>query len=772
MSEFLPPIVIPIDATMNGLVSTFAKSEAATRAFAKDEERILSQAGDDGGRAFGDGVGRGLRRSMASSSSGGGFGAILTRGLGMLGSLAVPTLFTGLIYGAAQAVAALMPLVGLVNLLPAGISALAMSLITLKIAFKGVGTALSAGLSGDTEKYAEALAKLAPAARSAVREMVALKPAMDAVKTTVQQNFWAPLVGQIRALGTQWLPLVRTELGGMATALGGTFRNVIDMMTHSEFFFDDIRTTMRNVTQAVRNADSALTNILKTFGTLSAVGSSFLPRMGTAFAQWTKQFDSFIARAAESGDLNRWIEEGISALKMLGGLLSDVWNILRPILNALNATSGAGLGFLGTLLHDLAGFLNSAQGAEMLTSLFHSLSVVFGVLSHALVLLLPLIGKLLVGLEPFFDQVGPALMPVLDQLAASLSDLLVAFLPLIGPITELTVALLPVLVPLLKMFSDIIVAIGPSPAIEMLNKGLIPALEWLTRVLTDASEWLHRFLAPAASAENKMAGLGATFSRVVGWFQALPRRAMAALAALPGIVLEAAQSAMRHLAYAVGYGVGRSLKSLKEFPGRVWDLLQLLDRTAKQIITETIIRWVQIFQEVPGKIWNALKSLPGKIKSIFSDAKDWLEEAGRAMVEGLIKGVASMWSKSVNFVKDLGKSLVQGFRDAVGWHSPAKMFVEGGSAIVAGVVKGVADNAAAAVRAVSGMLSFGGRGLRVPAFSLGGGGGGGGGFGGRGSVPQVITLQNRVYLDGKQLHAGLIQPAQRYKIRTGTTGLS
>lgn len=777
MSEHLPPIVIPIEAIIRDLLTDLAAADAAIRAFAKKEERVLADAGDGGGREFGDGFVRGMRRSLASGGGGNPLVGFLA-GLGRAGAgLAMPTLFTGLIYGAAQAVAALAPLVGLVNLLPAGIAALAASLITLKMAFKGVGTAVSAGLSGDMEKYGEALAKLAPAARAAVKEIVALKPAMDALRMGVQQAFWSQLTGSIKALGTQYLPMLRNEMSGLAAALGGQFRGVIDLLTHSEFVFDDIRTTLRNITEAARIAQPALANIVDAFANLAAVGSGFLPRLSQAVTDLTGRFQQFIARASESGDLERWIDAGIDALKMFGGLLVDVWHILNPIIKALNATNSGGFGFLGTLLHDLGEFLNSAKGAQFLTTLFNSLNTIFGLLSHTLQALLPIVGQVLLGLKPLIDALGrPDVVAVIDDLAVSLTQMVAALVPAIPPLTELIVALLPLLPPLIQLAAESMQVWWPliAQGIEMLNTGLIPALMWLTGVLESVVAWVHNFLAPARDMEGTADKIAKAFWRFVHTLQELPGKAGAALRALPGVLANMARQAMQRLAYHIGYGIGQTLKHLIEFPGQVWALLRSMADGAQEILVGLIVRWVKIFTEAPGKAKTALNELPGKIKEVFINVGVWLYQAGVDLVQGLLDGVKSMWTKSYNFVKDLGKNLIQGFRDAVGWHSPATMFVAGGAAIVAGLVQGIEDNAADALRAVRGLLTFGGGGIGAPAFALGMAGAGGvlGPGGAHAGMAGPIVVHNKVYLDGKELHAGLIRPAQRYKDRTGTTGLS
>src|SRR2546430_11718565 len=50
---------------------------------------------------------------------------------------------------------------------------------------------------------------------------------------------------------------------------------------------------------------------------------------------------------------------------------------------------------------------------------------------------------------------------------------------------------------------------------------------------------------------------------------------------------------------------------------------------------------------LPGKARDAIHELPGKILEVVSDAGHWLWDAGTHLVQGLINGVKSMWTRWV-----------------------------------------------------------------------------------------------------------------------------
>lgn len=85
-----------------------------------------------------------------------------------------------------------------------------------------------------------------------------------------------------------------------------------------------------------------------------------------------------------------------------------------------------------------------------------------------------------------------------------------------------------------------------------------------------------------------------------------------------------------------------------------------------------------------------LSSLASKITSVFSGAWDWLYNAGKNVVEGLINGVKSMAGTLKRAILDLIPSSVRGIvADALGIHSPSRVFMEMGESVVLGFIKGI-----------------------------------------------------------------------------------
>jgi hypothetical protein len=374
---------------------------------------------------------------------------------------------------------------------------------------------------------------------------------------------------------------------------------------------------------------------------------------------------------------------------------------------------------------------------------------------------------------------------------------------------------------------------------------LVDGWHWLAD--TASHIWNDDIVGPIVSAWRTA---GRWIDDAVSWFEALPGRIGAGLAALPGKLHALITEGIHRFLYMIGWGLGMALRFFVELPPKIWHLITSLwdgsvqlaaqgvrnmlawiedlknraianvtawwTETTRRVETgiDNMITWVAqlpgkveawfkemwrrasyntskmldevlaFLRDLPGKAWTALKELPGKIWDAVKDAGHWLYDAGRNVVHGFLDGLKSMWTDAVNTVKGWGHDIAQGFKDAIGQHSPSRVFAESGDSIVAGLVQGIDRSAPDALAAITRMTA----GISLtPAFALSYGAGltqdmvtglrtGGAaraaaaaGPVGQGT-PAPAIVDAHLYLDGKELHVNQVGHAQRYKRRNGTTG--
>lgn len=105
---------------------------------------------------------------------------------------------------------------------------------------------------------------------------------------------------------------------------------------------------------------------------------------------------------------------------------------------------------------------------------------------------------------------------------------------------------------------------------------------------------------------------------------------------------------------------------------------------------------VQGFYQVNASIADAgsqimaeVGSWPGKIQSFFSDAINWLVDAGRNVVQGLIKGISGMIDSAVAKAKELAGAVKNAVTGFLGIHSPSTVMAAIGGFIGDGLINGM-----------------------------------------------------------------------------------
>ncbi|MBP2370218.1 hypothetical protein [Pseudonocardia parietis] len=355
-----------------------------------------------------------------------------------LSTLALP----GAIVAATPAIASLgasaVTATGALWLLPAAATAGGVAMAALKVGMSGFGDALSN--LGDSEKFAEAIAKLSPAAREAATTIRALVPAWTAMQQVVQENLFAGVAASIRELAGTYLPMLTAGLGGTATALNRFAQNFAAFAMAPQTLAD-VPYLFTNINTAITNLAPVVNNLMGAFRDIAVVGSTFLPGLATGAVNATQRFQTLVHTARETGQLAVWIQNGINTLRELGQLTGNVGSILGSVFGAAAASGESFLSMLVRVTGQMAAALKTPEGAAALTEFFVTVRTVVGLLWEKLVQLWPAISAagqafaaLLIEAFPLsnviFGLVATGLVPLLDTirfLAPVLGPALVLF---------------------------------------------------------------------------------------------------------------------------------------------------------------------------------------------------------------------------------------------------------------------------------------------------------------------------------------------------------
>lgn len=537
----------------------FARDVSASRTFdevgdnAERLERRLEAVGSGAARlsakfkVLGDGA------SGLSVHMGGIGGAAASMGTHLLGGAAKLATLTAAAASTASSmsglVGAVAPAAGAVAALPAAAVLGAAALTTLKVALSGVGDAFSAALGDDPKKFAEALEKLSPAAQSVAREMQALKPVFDDLKTTVQDALFAPLQGQLTGLVQTLGGPLKAGMSDLAGAFGRLGASVA-AFGQSAAAVELVKGAFSTLKTEMGGLESG--TLQRLLAAISNFARSTLPAfegLGQSVNGVAERFAAFLEKATASGKSLEWVQNAFAVFKQLGAILADLGGIIAAVFRAMQTAGGGALGVLGQLLDGMHSFLDSAKGQEILVTIFTALGdiataflPVIKSLAGAIATLAPHIAAMATAIGPVLTtainaiapalaQLGPALVVVftefgkavqaiaasgaLDDLARAIADILIALAPLLPALAQL-------LVPVLQLVASLVTTVV-APALSTLVGWIQKAVDWLKGGGLSEDSWLMRVIntlwevgAPIFKQVGDL--IGTVFNDLVTWF--------------------------------------------------------------------------------------------------------------------------------------------------------------------------------------------------------------------------------------------------------------
>ncbi|MGQ4351989.1 phage tail protein [Streptomyces drozdowiczii] len=421
--------------------------------------------------------------------------------VGSLGRLAAPFAAVGVAIGGVLPLLAGL-LTSLANMVPAaalavtGLLAIGLASSTLKLAMSGVGDAVKAALDpSDPKAYAEALKQLSPNARAFVQEIHKARPALDAIKKSVQDRVFAGLDKQLASTAKTALPDLRRSLDSTATTLNKMGKGVL---TAVRGLGKDgaLGVALKGATSGLREFSRAPGQVVTALGQIAAAAAPAFARLSKAGGSALDRLSKKIAKSFESGRMEAAIERAIDLVGQLGRVFG---NVFSGIGNILNAASTGGDGLFGTLERVTGAFKDltatkafkdglralvetsavvSRTALPLLSQALQTVGRVFVTLSKPVQTVVKILGGAL-------GRVLEALDPVLIALAGAFGSLLVALGPVIDLIADVIVAVLPAATVLFEQLGAVIEALSPVIAALAgdLSAALVPLLSSLGPIL-------------------------------------------------------------------------------------------------------------------------------------------------------------------------------------------------------------------------------------------------------------------------------------------------
>lgn len=330
-------------------------------------------------------------------SLGSGLGSFLIKA--GLGVIIIPHL-AGVIF---VLIANLTSLLGLLNAVP-GLAGIAVgALLPLIIAFQNFGGAISAVLDGDPEKIAEAMKKLAPAARDVVKEFKDLLPTFRSIQQATQQSFFAPIKG---ALKETIEGIGGDKIGQGLINAGAALGHLVDQFIRlgtapgvqrlAELLFGNA-SDAGAISRIIGFIGPPITRLLDG---LANAGASTIPTLEKVFERiggWIDKFANFLNQQAANGEFDQFLKD---ALQTAGDLKDLMGALLNLLLTIFENTDDGGERFLQKVtaaVDKLSAYFESPEGQaalEAMVALASAFADFLGVAVGFLAQILSLLGAI------------------------------------------------------------------------------------------------------------------------------------------------------------------------------------------------------------------------------------------------------------------------------------------------------------------------------------------------------------------------------------------
>jgi phage-related protein len=603
--------------------------------------------------------------------------------------------------------------------LPAAIGVLIAILAPLIVGFKGFAAAVSAGLSGDVDKFNEALKKLAPSARAVAKEFVKLGPALKKIKSATQQALFAPLVGTVAPLAKTLLPALATGMAKVAGALGRMLAGFAKLLGTPDVI-RTISAVFATTERIMNRLGPALTNLFGAlFGTMEG-GLPFVERFFGVMADGIQNAADWLNKIKGDGSLTRWLEQAWSIGKDLWALLVAVGRLIGSLFANTGDEGQGWIQGLTKMTEKLAAFFESAKGQEAINTLVSFLKK-SGTTMMWLANIIIFLVERFNGMVRFIKAV-PGFFKNLWQSIKDGAKAVGDWFAMIGRVSwdwikDAGKAIGDFFVGVGKWFVDAYNTVVGWGAAILEWFGKVPG--WIGEFFSNVPGWIADGLAALRDAifysigwivgsivriilsipgwlasawqwikKTTSDGAAALWAEVSSW----PGRAGDALSSFGSTVASVFDTAWDAVFESTSRFIQDNVEALRAMPGKAWDALSALPGKVGGVISGAWAKGREATSAGVASVVDTAKGLPDKIWDALSGAGTWLYNTGRNMIMGLVNGIGDVLHWAVDQAKAAAHAIAKGFMDAVEVKSPSQLMRrEAGRQLLPGVMQGVDD---------------------------------------------------------------------------------
>lgn len=425
--------------------------------------------------------------------------------------------------------------------------------------------------------------------------------------------------------------------------LAGLGNENADMGALSQQLADSIGTALKNIlprvkviAQSVVKAIPSLFSDLVTLlpepfqNAINAIGSVF-NGLGEIFKPAQSAIAPLIAAFMALGAGG--IAPLLSKIPLLGGVLGG----LSGPLSALGGPIGIVVAALGTLIATVPE-LRNAFGAQV-TGAFN------------------LFKNTIAGMKPTFDAFGKSLQDMFKQVMPVITASVAELIPVFGDILQSLAPLIPTIIePLMNALSSLMPLIGQ----------LVPVITDAVSVITGIIQQLMPVI------QSIISVVGSVVSAIIGF--------------ITGTLLPAVQAMLPYVSGVID-GIQGVIQGVV---GVISGVISMVTNLINGNWSGAWNSFKSILSNAAGAVGGLVSGIVSAIKGVFAGAGSLLKNAGSQLISGLWNGISGAIGGLYANIKGALSGLVDKAKEALGIHSPSRVFRdEVGRYIPPGISEGI-----------------------------------------------------------------------------------
>lgn len=294
------------------------------------------------------------------------------------------------------ATVALAPFAMLLNLFlaaPAILGAILAILGPLIFAFKDLDLVFKALNEKDPKKFAEDLKKLSPVMRELLGILRPFKTRFDQLRDTIQKAFFEPIFKQLGPAIDQLLSTLLVGMSAVASALGEVFAEILKVFRDPEFN-GMLTSFMLSLADFLRANAPAIGQLFKALGMMAQAALPVVEKLLDKFGGFIGEFAAWIMGAITDGRFEQWLNDGISALETIWGLVKALINLFWTLFSNLKSGGKDFLKIITDAINKFTDWVKSPEGQHALENMVKLAKLIAEAFKVALDWVISMVNKL------------------------------------------------------------------------------------------------------------------------------------------------------------------------------------------------------------------------------------------------------------------------------------------------------------------------------------------------------------------------------------------